>query len=434
MATIVRTICSFPRRRTDREWPLLTGRSANRGCGAFDIAYLLSGDVSPAMRRAWEMQLLNPNWGRLCWGGIGDYSFDECVRDYRLSLLLCLVYIVISIGGLNPANERGVNLFRIASRARHCGDPRPGRSEDDAGVMAQDVVDRSVPRLWIGPPPCAVFPCQRSTLGDGPCARPPGSRCAAAGPTSSHFLGRVLILSVAALDLPSYLRPTRRRMDFIFTGDLASRRGRAIAWADSLLVDHGLIRLAWSNAASVIPGRLYRSNHPSPRRLAAQTKPSACAASSACAARPATARTRCCARPPPGSACRCSTRRSTAAVRPAASACCTCSIPSRAMPEPALIFCKSGADRAGFAASLFVLHAGGALAAAAGAALVAVRASAPLARRRAGCAARPLRRRDRRRASFADWVRRGYDPEAVQRDFRAGRIAGFVNDRLLARE
>ncbi len=61
-------------------------------------------------------------------------------------------------------------------------------------------------------------------------------------------------------------------MDSIFTGDLASRRGRAVAWADSLLVDHGLIRLGWSNAAAVIPGRLYRSNHPSPHRLAAQTK------------------------------------------------------------------------------------------------------------------------------------------------------------------
>ena len=36
--------------------------------------------------------------------------------------------------------------------------------------------------------------------------------------------------------------------------------------------------------------------------------------------------------------------------------------------------------------------------------------------------------------SFAEWVCRGYDPEAVQRDFRAGRIAGFVNDRVLARE
>ena len=45
-------------------------------------------------------------------------------------------------------------------------------------------------------------------------------------------------------------------MDTIFRGDLASPAGRVRAWLDSLLVDHGLFRLVWSNWGIVVPGRL----------------------------------------------------------------------------------------------------------------------------------------------------------------------------------
>src|SRR5690349_21376093 len=54
----------------------------------------------------------------------------------------------------------------------------------------------------------------------------------------------------------------------MFRGDLASRRGRAKAWSDSLFVDHAIFRVVWTNWAAVIPGRMYRSNHPTPARLA----------------------------------------------------------------------------------------------------------------------------------------------------------------------
>ena len=47
------------------------------------------------------------------------------------------------------------------------------------------------------------------------------------------------------------------------------RRNRAAAWRDSLLVDHAVFRVLWDNLAEVIPGKLYRSNHPTPARLAA---------------------------------------------------------------------------------------------------------------------------------------------------------------------
>ena len=43
-------------------------------------------------------------------------------------------------------------------------------------------------------------------------------------------------------------------------------------WADSLLRDHAVFRAVWDNFAEIIPGRLYRSNHPLPGRLARQVR------------------------------------------------------------------------------------------------------------------------------------------------------------------
>ena len=58
-------------------------------------------------------------------------------------------------------------------------------------------------------------------------------------------------------------------MDTIFRGSLDTAAGRRRAWVDSMLVDHGVLRLAWTNAGPVLPGRLYRCNHPPPGRLTA---------------------------------------------------------------------------------------------------------------------------------------------------------------------
>jgi hypothetical protein len=71
----------------------------------------MSGNVASDVRRSNEMSLIRLYWNALCDGGVRDYSFDDCLRDYRTSVLFCLVYNVITIGTLDPANERGVKLF-----------------------------------------------------------------------------------------------------------------------------------------------------------------------------------------------------------------------------------------------------------------------------------------------------------------------------------
>jgi protein tyrosine/serine phosphatase len=220
----------------------------------------------------------------------------------------------------------------------------------------------------------------------------------------------------------------------MFRGDLTSARGRAKAWSDSLLVDHAVFRVLWDNWAPVIPGRLYRSNHPTPARLAA-------------VARRHGIRTivnlrghRQCG--------------SDALSREAAARLGLQHIDApfesrgaphkdrilrlagiyRSIEEPALIHCKSGADRAGLAAGLFLLLNGGS----------AREALAQLSwqfghfrRSRTGILDAFFIRyalEGEGRKPFLEWVLEDYDEMALRRDFVAGGLASFINDRILLRE
>jgi len=49
--------------------------------------------------------------------------------------------------------------------------------------------------------------------------------------------------------------------------DLTTASGRRGAWLNSLIVDHAALRLGWRNWGVVAEGRLYRSNHPLPWQL-----------------------------------------------------------------------------------------------------------------------------------------------------------------------
>ena len=104
------------------------------------------------------------------------------------------------------------------------------------------------------------------------------------------------------------------------------------------------------------------------------------------------------------------------------------------MAEPALVHCKSGADRAGLAAGLFVLLAGGTSGQAMGQlhwrfghikqSRTGVLDAFFLLYARAAEGRKP----------FLDWVRDDYDQAKLRADFQARGLASFVNDWVLARE
>lgn len=223
-------------------------------------------------------------------------------------------------------------------------------------------------------------------------------------------------------------------MNTIFKGDLSTAGGRTLAWIDALFVDHAVFRLAWSNLAPVIPGKVYRCNHPTPARLARLT-------------RSLGLRTLINLRGPAGNG-------SDALSRDAAARLgldfFDMALESRGAPQrdrilrlhdiycrmqmPALIHCKSGADRAGLAAGLLLLFEG---------------ASAADALRQLSLRFGHVRqaktgildafflrwqREGEGRKPFLDWVREDYNEVALRRDFRANGLASFVNDWVLVHE
>ncbi len=82
-----------------------------RGRGVLDVAYLMSGGLRPEDRKAKEMDILRSYHNILTENGVRDYGFDQCLHDYRLATLLCLVYPVIGGGSVDMGNERGVALW-----------------------------------------------------------------------------------------------------------------------------------------------------------------------------------------------------------------------------------------------------------------------------------------------------------------------------------
>jgi protein tyrosine/serine phosphatase len=219
-----------------------------------------------------------------------------------------------------------------------------------------------------------------------------------------------------------------------FRGDLASAKGRAAAWIDSLFVDHAVFRLVWDNLAEVIPGKLYRCNHPTPARLARLT-------------RKLGLRTlinlrghRKCG--------------SDALSREAAGRLGLIHIDmafeSRGAPHrdrilrfaeiyrnlqaPALMHCKSGADRAGLASGLAIMFEGG----------TATQALEQLSSRYGHFSRSKTGILDaffrlyastaEGRMAFLDWVRDEYDENALRASFRAHGLSSFLNDYVLVRE
>ncbi len=223
-------------------------------------------------------------------------------------------------------------------------------------------------------------------------------------------------------------------MDSIFRGDLSTARGRAVAWIDSLLIDHAVFRLVWTNFAVVAPGRLYRSNHPTPANLAAMTRRHGL-------------KTLINLRGRTGNG---SDALSRAAAKELGLDFIDMALESRGAPQrdrilrlhdicrhmraPALIHCKSGADRAGLAAGLFVLFQGG----------TARQALQQLSLRyghirqaRTGILDAFFHHYARvaeGRKPFLDWVREDYDEAALRRDFHANGLASFINDWVLVHE
>ena len=90
------------------DWQLST-----RGCGVYDLAYLLSGSLAPADRRAGELALIRAWHDELLARGVRGYSYDEAVRDYRLSIVVCLTFVTVMLNVVESADARALALVDV---------------------------------------------------------------------------------------------------------------------------------------------------------------------------------------------------------------------------------------------------------------------------------------------------------------------------------
>jgi protein tyrosine/serine phosphatase len=223
-------------------------------------------------------------------------------------------------------------------------------------------------------------------------------------------------------------------MDSIFKGDLSTGKGRLVAWIDSLFVDHALFRLIWSNLAPVIEGKVYRCNHPTPDRLRRLTRQLGVRTVINLRGRTQSG----------------SDALSREAAHTLGLSFHDMALESRGAPQrerilrlyhiystmaaPAIMHCKSGADRAGLAAGLMILFDGGTAAAA-------LRQLSwrfgHIKQAKTGILDAFFLRYQREaegRKPFLDWVRDDYDAAALRQDFHANGLASFINDWVLAHE
>jgi hypothetical protein len=98
----------------DNDLSVVDWQIISRGPGAFDLAYFMTGSVSPADRRAWEKDSLHQYYAALQSSGVENYSFDQLFEDYRRSVLFCFLYAVIIIGQMDISAERGQALFEAS--------------------------------------------------------------------------------------------------------------------------------------------------------------------------------------------------------------------------------------------------------------------------------------------------------------------------------
>ena len=226
----------------------------------------------------------------------------------------------------------------------------------------------------------------------------------------------------------------RKPRPTVFPADLNTMRGRAKAWSNSVLVDHAFFRVLWHNLSAVDPGVLYRANHPTPGQLAVMAQRhgirtvinlrGARACGSDALSRDA--------------ALRLGLVQIDMALEsrgaPQVDRILRLAEIFRTMTAPALMHCKSGADRAGLAAGVYVVLRGG----------TAADALAQLSWRYLHVSAsntgvldaffRLYAATGEGKKPFLDWVATDYDAAALRRDFRANGLARFINDRVLRRE
>ena len=75
--------------------------------GLQDVAYLLTQNLDPELRRKNERELVKHYHSELVKNGVKGYSYEQCWNDYRTAALYLFVYALVISGTLDPSTDRG---------------------------------------------------------------------------------------------------------------------------------------------------------------------------------------------------------------------------------------------------------------------------------------------------------------------------------------
>lgn len=209
---------------------------------------------------------------------------------------------------------------------------------------------------------------------------------------------------------------------------------RLLAWFDAMFLDHGVLRFLWNGPQEIAPG-VYRSNQPSPlvlRRLAKKGLRTVVSLRGINESAVAQFEQEACAR----LGLTLIAFKMSSRGAPKAERIVELAELFQQIDYPVLLHCKSGADRAGFAAALYLLLSGkGTI----------DQARAHLSWRYLHFKGAKTGRLDaffeayqqafeQRGVPFLTWVQQDYNPDDINRNFKPRGLSSWLVDKVLKRE
>jgi len=107
------------------DWQLM-----RRGRGVWDVAYFLMGSLDPEDRQTLEMDLLETYHRILIDDGVRGYPFEQCLYDYRLSLLGRFGALISTIAAM-PFTKEQIQMHIDVLLPRSCA----AILDHDAGAL-----------------------------------------------------------------------------------------------------------------------------------------------------------------------------------------------------------------------------------------------------------------------------------------------------------
>jgi len=105
----------------ERALAVIDWQACSRGRAVRDVAHFLVTGFVPESRRAHELALLRQYHTALTERGVESYSFDQCLHDYRFTMLEEVVFLVMVLAHMDfTANETVIKIRDMAIE-RICG-------------------------------------------------------------------------------------------------------------------------------------------------------------------------------------------------------------------------------------------------------------------------------------------------------------------------